>query len=312
MYRREAAARILYGITKQDISDENGTRVFYGTGDNHMFRVLKKIKDGKLVEEADVQTVINQVIREKIDMLIVDPLAETHNLDENNNVEMLQVMQIYRRIAQDANCAVMLIHHTRKKDKAATDGHSGNMDALRGASSVAALSRIVVTLDTMSKESAKRYLSNPEDRFKYVELAFAKANMSLAHGQLLFYERVSVNIGITDDDFDGEEVGALKYVEFAKVEKRLKKDDKDLLENIKNLCTDTPESLRSILEQLIKTNPFYADKKSNSYIKSVPNMFNGDGELLLESGTLFLTKTITDKRGSYLISYKENSIDDIL
>jgi len=218
--RREAGARQSYGISKSDISDSRGTRVFYGTGDQHMLRVLKKAKDGSLIDEADVKILINQLIKENIDLLVVDPLAGTHNVDENDNSQMLRVAEIFLSIAQQANCAVILIHHTRKRDGRSAEGHSGNMDSLRGASSVASAARIVVTLDTMSKTEAGKYLDiNPEDHLNYVELAFAKANMSALSKSKIIYEKISVRIGVTDEDIDGEEVGALKLITLEKCSK---------------------------------------------------------------------------------------------
>ena len=313
--RREAAMRQHYKLDKNDISDQDGTRLFYGTGDQHMFRVLKKIKEGTFKEEEDVQLAIEEIKRNKIDMFIIDPLAETHNVNENDNAEMGLVGAIYRKIAQQADCSAFIIHHTRKRDKAASDGHSGNMDSLRGASSIASLARIVVTLDTMSKSTAKKYLikEKEDDRFKYVELMFAKANMSATTDKQFIYEKVGEKIGQCATDPDGEEVGALKFVELATVKHELREEDKMFLHQLAPHLTTEPEKIKAVALKLIKSGGFFGESKPDALVKRISRALENIKNAETPTGTIHVTYDETDGRKPALLYFvKKKSLEDIL
>ena len=176
-------------------------------------------------------------------LLIVDPFAETHSANENDNAEMLKVAQMYREIAQKANAAVCIVHHTRKPPQADSSGMVGNMDSGRGASSIAGVARVVVTLYNMSKKDAKHYNVKEEDRHRYVRLDDAKANLSLLKGKPVWFKRISVPLETTDIegvepdrirlDTSGqrvaiEEVGALEFVDLMEVVEDATPEDEPL------------------------------------------------------------------------------------
>src|SRR3546814_16342813 len=87
-------------------------------------------------------------------MLIADPLVELHDASENDNGEMGAVGAILRGIAQQAGCATMVIHHTRRLPAGSSKGHAGNMDSGRGAGAVHGLDRVELTLYGMSAPEA--------------------------------------------------------------------------------------------------------------------------------------------------------------
>lgn len=69
------------------------------------------------------------ILKEKIRLLIVDPLSSYHGAaDENANVEMLKALNnTFGRLAEETNCAIILIHHA---------GKGGVENGARGASSI--------------------------------------------------------------------------------------------------------------------------------------------------------------------------------
>ena len=73
--------------------------------------------------------------------LILDPLAELHVVDENDNVSMREVVAAFRKLAVDHSLALVLVHHVRKGPSGA-----GDMDTARGASSVVSAARVVLTV----------------------------------------------------------------------------------------------------------------------------------------------------------------------
>jgi hypothetical protein len=69
------------------------------------------------------------VVQHQARLLILDPLIRVHRADENSAAEMAAVLDGLRGLARATDCAVLLVHHTRK---AAADGIAGH--ALRGSS----------------------------------------------------------------------------------------------------------------------------------------------------------------------------------
>ncbi len=69
------------------------------------------------------------VVQQQARLLILDPLIRVHRADENSAAEMAAVLDGVRALARATDCAVLLVHHTRK---AAAGGIAGH--ALRGSS----------------------------------------------------------------------------------------------------------------------------------------------------------------------------------
>ena len=69
------------------------------------------------------------VVQRQARLLILDPLIRVHRADENSAAEMAAVLDGVRGLARATDCAVLLVHHTRK---AAAGGIAGH--ALRGSS----------------------------------------------------------------------------------------------------------------------------------------------------------------------------------
>lgn len=69
------------------------------------------------------------VVQRQARLLILDPLIRVHRADENSAAEMAAVLDGLRTLARATDCAVLLVHHTRK---AAAGGIAGH--ALRGSS----------------------------------------------------------------------------------------------------------------------------------------------------------------------------------
>ena len=60
-----------------------------------------------------------KVFREMcVDLLVIDNLSKYYpawdRFTENDNKQMMDVMMIYQKIARDANCAILIVHHTTK------------------------------------------------------------------------------------------------------------------------------------------------------------------------------------------------------
>lgn len=176
------------------------------SGADRPLLIAKTMSDGTVIRLPDVDACIAHIKKHGINTFMVDPFIETHECDENSNQEIKRVAQMYRDIARQANCTVLLIHHTAKPPQGSSDGHAGNMNTARGASALIGVSRVILTLYGMSKKDAEMYGIDEKDRHKWARLDDAKANLSLASPEAMWYQRIGVEIANKD------EVGVLEYV----------------------------------------------------------------------------------------------------
>jgi hypothetical protein len=101
------------------------------------------------VEFPDSAGIIKQLTDLSAVLLIVDPFNHAHALEDgNSNTLVARVAGEMTRIAQEAACAVLVLHHLRK-------GASGIPDDLMGATSLRATFRSCRILARMAPELAK-------------------------------------------------------------------------------------------------------------------------------------------------------------
>lgn len=201
LHRRTAAAMLHFGIGWRDIGD----RINMNSGVEKPLHLAVKDRSGNLRVSAAVPTIIERLKQNRTDVWIADPLVEFHQGEENDNVQMAFVAGILRRIAVEANVAVLIGHHDRKPDTASSQGHAGNQHAMRGASALQGVTRAIATLYTMSKEDAKGLGVEDADRHRFLRFDGAKNNLSLAGGRAHWFKRVGHRLSI-----DGDEIGVLE------------------------------------------------------------------------------------------------------
>lgn len=105
-------------------------------------------------------------------MLVIDPLVETHELNENDNGHMAGVVSELRKLARREKCAVLVVHHSRK------GAVGGDQDGARGASALVNASRMAITLEKMTEDQAKSLLPTKEqaDHARYICVSDPKVN----------------------------------------------------------------------------------------------------------------------------------------
>lgn len=119
------------------------------------------------------------------DVVILDPLVELHDRDENDNTEVRRVMAHFRALAIKHNLALVLLHHTRKGTSAA----AGDPESARGASAVIGAARIVLTVTTMSEPDGQAFGIPNDKRHHYFRVDEGKANYS-SLGAVEWFEKV--------------------------------------------------------------------------------------------------------------------------
>ena len=71
-------------------------------------------RDGPEIVPVMVGGIVDKLSDMKVDGLILDPLGALHTLPENSNEAANLLMGAFREIADRANVAIVLVHHTSK------------------------------------------------------------------------------------------------------------------------------------------------------------------------------------------------------
>ena len=152
---------------------------------------------GRLTFTAAMRALEEMIGAQSPDVLILDPLVELHDAEENDNTALRAVMAKFRNLAIQHNLAVVLVHHARK----GSGSSAGDPDSLRGASSIVGAARIVLTVLTMDEEQAAKLGIGAKDRARYFRVDGAKSNYApLADAE--WFERVEYDLD------NGEKVAA--------------------------------------------------------------------------------------------------------
>jgi hypothetical protein len=151
-----------------------------------------------------IESIIATIKQLEVDIVIVDPFAETFVGDENSNSELKWAGVLWRRVARETNTAVLLVHHAKK--------YSGNMagdpDAGRGGGSLVGIARIVATLFTMTDKEANRF-NIAKHRHKYIRFDDAKTNLTLIGNSARWFEKETFKLNNAGGGEPADEVGVL-------------------------------------------------------------------------------------------------------
>ena len=139
--RKIQAACMRHELRPDDI---NGRLFVKSARDQHCIIARMLPSGGGHIVEPMVDAIIEDLRVNQIDVLYIDPFKKCHRVSENDNTMIDMVVDQWTRVAEEANVAVKLAHHTRKNGSAEIDTESS-----RGAKAAtdAARSVVVVTHD---------------------------------------------------------------------------------------------------------------------------------------------------------------------
>ena len=199
--RRLAAVMLAHKIRREDLQG----RLFLEDCDGHGLTLAAMARDdnGFYVANPDKDALIDLIRDNNIGLLVCDPFAESHTLEENSNPQMVQAAGVWRYIARVTSCAVLLVHHVRK-------GDISNIDAARGAKALTDSARVGLLMSVMSASEAEEFQIAEDDRLSYVRLDDAKRNMAVA-AKARWFRHQTVPLGNTFDPTypRGDSVGAI-------------------------------------------------------------------------------------------------------
>lgn len=315
--RRTKAICQHYSVTNEDLYENDAmgasarSKLMMQSGENRQLMIAQRANN--VLKPKDVDDLIATIITRNIKLLIIDPFSETHPANENDNGEIGLVARMYREVAQKAGCAIILVHHDRKPDKADSTGHVGNMYAARGASSLAGVARIMFTFYTMSEKDCKKYGIAEDEKRYYVRLDNAKANMTLSGGEPRWFKRIGEILGaIAGDPDSGESVGILAPIKLTSKKVAEGSVGFDLVKDIESLVVDsgaTGMSLTAIVETLIRDFSSHNGKTKEGLKKAIQRMFDDASELPASGGfiTLFEQSQNSPRSNKYFIKWTKST-----
>ncbi|MDQ4419945.1 AAA family ATPase [Sphingobium sp. DEHP117] len=146
--------------------------------------------EGKFVLLAPVyQALKDELIGRGIDVLIVDPFVSSHEVEENANSKIDKIAKAWARVAKDANCCIVLVHHTSKAGSAEVTALSA-----RGAVALINAARSTLVINRMEPDQADRLGIPADERRRYISVQDDKHNRAPAE-KADWYRLASVDLG---------------------------------------------------------------------------------------------------------------------
>lgn len=198
LQRRIMATVKHYNLTPQDIGD----RLFVDSGRIMPIIIAEVDKTGTRLAVPIVDGVIKTIHENRIDVVVIDPFIACHRIPENDNTGIERVAKTWAQIAEATNCAIMLVHHSKK-----TYGEDVTSADSRGASSLIAAVRAVQILNTMSKREAEELAITELERRRYFRSDF-EANMMRPVASVDWYKLELVALGNAVNG-QGDEIGVV-------------------------------------------------------------------------------------------------------
>lgn len=182
--RQIAAACLHHGIFENEFAG----RLFVNGAESPLCLAVKS-RDGLAVNEELVENLIGEIKARGVDVLFIDPFVSSHRAEENDNGQIDVVVKLWARIAREANCSVVLVHHSRK-----LGGQSVDAESSRGASALGNAARSVLVLNRMEKGEATRLGIPVEDCRRFFRVSNDKSNRAPAEAAD-WMKLVSVSLG---------------------------------------------------------------------------------------------------------------------
>lgn len=277
----ELERRIVALSFQHQVPTSTMSGLFYSSGTEEPFIVAKQDQSGVIINQKALDEAVSFIQEKKIQLFIVDPFVRTHELNENDNMQMDKVVWAFQRIATRANCAVGLIHHT---SKAGASADPGEMHSGRGASSLIYAARIAHTLNFMTKEEAGKFGIAQDKKRWYMRLDNAKANLQPPAESAIWYERRSVVLPTGDNVGTVEHISGFKEVVKDFVDK-IKASETTVLGNMLDELFRAGDvmTMNDMIEKLMDLPGFQKTFKEYRMVRSFKNRVSilfGDSRVL--------------------------------
>jgi hypothetical protein len=197
--RKIQAAAKHYRLRADDIGD----RLLIDSGRDQKLVIATTTRDGAVIAQPVVDSLVSEIIARKIDVLVIDPFVSCHEVAENDNSAMDMVVKEWGRVAERGNCAVLLVHHTRKMGEAA----EVTTESSRGGSSQTDACRVVRTVNRMTKQEATN--AGVDNHRLYFRTYNDKANFAPPVERSDWFKLESVDLGNGPMGLPGDSIGVV-------------------------------------------------------------------------------------------------------
>lgn len=168
MQRRIAAAMLHYQIAPKEVLG----RLYIDTGREQPLTMAEETPRGTRIITPVMDAMADEITARGIDVLVIDPFVSSHQVGESDNGAIDLVAKEWARLADRCNCAIELVHHTRK-----LNGEQASTEDSRGAVALLAAARSGRVLNRMS-EALKEEFGIAADPSTYFAITRDKANLS--------------------------------------------------------------------------------------------------------------------------------------
>ena len=204
--RRLAAIMLRHQIDETELEG----RLFMHSGEDRRIVMAAMDDHGYQVIHPDEEALIAEIRAHNIGVIIVDPFAESHSLEENSNPHMVAAAAAWRRVARATNCAILLVHHVRKAGTGTKPGQTNDIDQARGAKALTDSARVGLLLSPMEAADGELLGIEPRDQWQYVRLDNAKSNMAPRAGSATWFRLETVDLHNGTQDYpSGDHVAAV-------------------------------------------------------------------------------------------------------
>lgn len=218
--RDELERRIIAAMQHHAVTpDEINGRLYVDTGRERTLSTAIQTRDGIQIIKPEMEALAQEIAAREIDVLVIDPFVSSHQVSENDNGAIDLVAKEWARLADRCNCAIELVHHTRK-----TNGEEATTESARGATALLGAARSGRVLNKMS-DDLKTDAGVQDDPSTYFAITRDKANQAPA-GKREWRRMASVqlangdSVGVAEvwkwpDVFDGVKLKDLLAVQHA-------------------------------------------------------------------------------------------------
>ncbi|NRB16671.1 MAG: AAA family ATPase [Rhodobacteraceae bacterium] len=171
--RDELDRRIIAAMQHHNVRpDEITGKLFVDTGRERALSTAVQTREGVQIIKPEMDALAHEIEVRGIDVLVIDPFVSSHQVSENDNGAIDLVAKEWARLADRCNCAIELVHHTRK-----TNGEEATTESGRGASALLSAARSGRVLNKMNDEM-KAEAGVQDDPATYFAVTRDKANLA--------------------------------------------------------------------------------------------------------------------------------------
>jgi len=197
--RKIQAAAIRYQLEPDDIGD----RLFVDSGREQRLVIAETTKAGTAIVRPVVDDLIAEISRLKIDVVVIDPFVSSHSVPENDNGAVDLVVKEWAKVADQCDCSVHLIHHSRKQGADAEI----NTESARGGKAFSDACRVVRALNRMTQDEAAK--AGVENHRLFFRAYNDKANASPPADKSDWFKLESISLGNGPHGSPGDSVGVV-------------------------------------------------------------------------------------------------------